>query len=413
MSFPIINKQIEQLNSLCIVMPALVRKYSEHSIRFAALLTAIMISVSGCGKEEEKGTAPPPEVMVTKVQSRDIPISNEWIGETFGAEDIEIRSRVEGYVEGIFFTEGSNVSKGTLLYTIDTKELEQKLIEAQGRLYEAQTMLVQAENDVKRFKPLAEAGAVSIQRYEIAVATYEARKGSVESAQAAVRLAEINLDYSRVTAPISGVIGITQFKVGDYVNKTQNSLLNTISNVDPIRVRFNISEQEYLNFRRNAIVEQTKGNRRTLNANVEMILSDGTLYEYEGKANVANRQIDPSTGTLMLEASFPNPQQLMRPGQFSKIRSVTKILTSALVIPSRAISELQGQYQVYVVGSDNKAVLKTIKKGPQYGQFTVIESGLTEGEIVIVEGIQKVRPEMTVTTQEYQIPKDTTSQSGN
>jgi membrane fusion protein (multidrug efflux system) len=378
----------------------------------AIMILGILIFTSGCSKEEVKGPPPPPEVKVTKVESRDIPVSNEWIGQTFGAEDVEIRSRVEGYIEGIFFAEGTNVGKGTLLYTIDTKELEQKLIEAQGRLKEAETMLVQAENDVKRFKPLADAGAVSIQRYEIAFATFEARKGNVEAAQAAVRIAEINLGYSRVTAPISGVIGITQYRVGDYVSKTQNSLLNTISNIDPIRVRFNISEQEYLSFRRNAIEESTKGNRRTLNAKVEMILSDGTLYPDEGRVNVADRQVDPSTGTLMLEALFPNPQQLLRPGQYSKIRSVTKILTSAVVIPTRAISELQGQFQVFVVGSDSKAVLKTIKKGPQYGQFTVIESGLSPGETVIVEGIQKVRADMVVATQEYQLPKDTT-QSGN
>ncbi len=384
-----------------------------HTIRkhISLMLVVSVCVLAGCKKEEAKPPSPP-EVKVFTAENKDIPVSSEWIGETLGAEDIEIRSRVEGYVEGIYFTEGTNVSQGQLLYTIDTKELEQKLIEAKGRLYEAKTLLVQAENDVKRFKPLAEAGAVSQQRYEIAEATFEARKGSVESAEAAVRLAEINLGYSRVTSPISGVIGITQFKVGDYVNKTQNSLLNTVSNVDPIRVRFNVSETEYLSFRKAAIENSESGKRMAAKFDVEMILSDGSVYPFDGKVNVADRQVDPSTGTLMLEASFQNPQQLLRPGQYSKVRSVTKVITSALIIPTRAIVELQGQFQVFTVGSDGMTQLKTIKKGPQYGQFTVVESGLAPGDKVIAEGIQKVKPGIAVIATEYQMPAETTPQSG-
>lgn len=375
----------------------------------AFFLLAFSFMSAGCGKEEIKAPPAPPEVKVLKAEMRTVPVASEWVGETFGAEDIEIRSRVDGYIEGIYFTEGTQVSKGMLLYSIDTKELEQKVIEAKGRLDEAQTMLVKAENDVKRFKPLAEAGAVSAQRYETAVAIYESQMGIVESAQAGLRLAEINLGYSKVSAPISGLIGITQFKVGDYVTKTPGSLLNTISNINPIRARFSVSEQDFLAFRRNAIQERSKGNRVSMNANVEMILSDGSQYQYKGKVNVANRQIDPSTGTLMLEASFPNPEQLLRPGQYAKIRWVTKVLTDAIVIPTRAISELQGQYLVYVVGSDNKTQLRTIKKGQQFGSFTVIESGMSAGESVIVEGVQKVRPDILVTPSMFVVPNDTTS----
>lgn len=378
---------------------------------FCFILSAVVF-INGCGKEEVKAPPPAPEVKVFKAEVKNIPISNEWVGETFGAEDIEIRSRVDGYIEDIFFTEGTEVGKGALLYTIDTKELEQKVIEAKGKLYEAQTMLAHAESEVKRFKPLADAGAVSIQRYETAVSIYEANKGNVEAALAGLRLAEINLDYSRVTAPISGVIGLTQFKIGDYVTKTPGSILNTISNIDPIKARFSISEQEFLSFRRIAIEESSKGKRRTLNAIVQMILSDGTLYPIEGRVNVANRQVDPSTGTLMLEASFPNPEKLLRPGQYSKIKSITKVLANALVIPTRAISELQGQFQVYVVDSENKVQIRTIKKGTMYGQFTVVESGLKPGEAVITEGIQKVKPGITVTPQDYIIQSDTLN-SGN
>lgn len=381
-------------------------------ILIVSLLTAGMTSWPGCSKEEIKAPPSAPEVKVTKAESRDIPVVNEWVGEALGAEDIELRSRVDGYIQGIYFTEGSQVSEGMLLYTIDTKELEQKVIEAKGKLKEAETMLVKAENDVKRFKPLAEAGAVSAQRYETAVALYEAQKGIVEAAQAGLRLAEINFGYSRVTAPISGLIGITQFKVGDYVTKTPGSLLNTISNINPIRVRFSVSEQEFLAFRKSALEERTKGNRVTMNAEVEMILSDGSLYPDKGKVNVANRQIDPSTGTLMLEATFPNPDQLLRPGQYSKIRWVTKVLSSAIVIPTRAITELQGQYRVFVIGPDNKAQIRTITKGQQFGPYTVVSSGLSQGESVVVEGIQKVRPDITVSPSEF-IPQKDTIPAGN
>lgn len=374
------------------------------------MLSAVLFA--SC-KEEQTQTAPaPPQVKVTKAETREIPETNEWIGETLGAEDVDIRARIDGYIDGIYFTEGTQVAKGTVLYTIDAKELEQKLIEAQSRLKEQEVMLVKAESDVKRFKPLAEAGAVSAQRYETAVAMYDAQKATVEAANANVRLAQINLGYSQVTAPISGLIGISNFRVGDYVSKTPGSLLNTVSNIDPIKVRFSVSEKDFLTFRKEAVEERSKGNRATMNTKVKMILSDGFLYNQEGRVNVANREVDPKTGTLMLEASFPNPQQLLRPGQFSKIIWVTRVISSALVIPTRAITEMQGQFQVFVVMPDNKAQLRNVKKGRQFDQFTVIESGLNPGENVIVEGMHKVRPEMIVNPSEFVFPKDT-ARAGN
>lgn len=387
------------------------QRYKATSL-YIFFVSLLIIILSGCGKEEENVIPTAPEVKVFTVETKDIPVSNEWIGQTFGAEDIEIRARVNGYVDGIYFTEGTEVGKGALLYTIDAKELEQEVIEAKGMLTEAQTMLVYAETEVSRYKPLADAGAVSIQRYEAALAKYDAQKGNVEAALARLNLAEINFGYSRVESPISGIIGLTQFKIGDYVTKTPGSILNTVSNVDPIKARFSISEKEYLAFRKDAIEEITKTGRRTINTKVEMILSDGAIYPFDGKVNIANRQVDPSTGTLMLEASFPNPDKLLRPGQYSKIRSVTKIITSALVIPTRAIGELQGQFQVFVVDNENKTQLRTIKKGQQYGQFTVVESGLNAGDRVIAEGIQKVKSGISVSPQQFVFPSDT-NKSGN
>ncbi len=368
-----------------------------------------LLIFNGCSKKEIKTETPPVNVEYFTVATEDIPVKQNWIGQTRGSEDVEIRARVEGYIDGEFFTEGAYVSKGELIYTIDAKELEQRLIEAKSKLSAANTMMVQAENDVNRYKPLAEAGAISQMLYENAVAMYEARIADVEAAQANVRLAEINFNYSQVTAPISGIIGISQYNLGDYVSKTTGSVLNTISNVNPIKVRFSISEQEYLEFRRKAEMK----NRRTINAEVNMILSDGTMYDQTGTVNVANRQVDPSTGTMMLEASFSNPNNLLRPGQYSKIIGVTEIVLKALVIPTRAIMELQGQYQVYVIGAENKAELKTVKKGNQLGQLTEIVSGLSEGEKVITEGFLKVKPGMIVNPAEMKITPDATKSNGN
>ena len=380
------------------------KKYFISSLSIICLLF-----IQGCSKKEVVTEIPPVNVEFFKVITKDIPVKQNWIGQTRGSEDVEIRARVEGYIDGEFFTEGSVVSKGEVIYTIDAKELEQRVLEAKARLSAANTLMVQAENDVNRYKPLAEAGAISQQLYENAIAIYEARVSEVEAENANVRLAEINFNYSRVTAPISGIIGISQYNLGDYVSKTSGSVLNTISNVNPIKVRFSISEQEYLEFRRKAELK----NKRTINAEVNMVLSDGTMYDQSGTVNVANRQVDPSTGTLMLEASFPNPNNLLRPGQYSKITGVTEIVIKALVIPTRAIIELQGQYQVFVVNADNKAELKSIKKGNQLGQLTEVVSGLSEGEKVISEGFLKVRPGMIVNPVEMQITPDANKSNGN
>ena len=380
------------------------KKYFVSSLSIICLLF-----IQGCSKKEVVTEIPPVNVEFFKVITKDIPVKQNWIGQTRGSEDVEIRARVEGYIDGEFFTEGSVVSKGEVIYTIDAKELEQRVLEAKARLSAANTLMVQAENDVNRYKPLAEAGAISQQLYENAIAIYEARVSEVEAENANVRLAEINFNYSRVTAPISGIIGISQYNLGDYVSKTSGSVLNTISNVNPIKVRFSISEQEYLEFRRKAELK----NKRTINAEVNMVLSDGTMYDQSGTVNVANRQVDPSTGTLMLEASFPNPNNLLRPGQYSKITGVTEIVIKALVIPTRAIIELQGQYQVFVVNADNKAELKSIKKGNQLGQLTEVVSGLSEGEKVISEGFLKVRPGMIVNPVEMQITPDANKSNGN
>jgi len=364
--------------------------------------TALIFLIAACGKEEQRVGAPP-EVQVVKAVKMDVPITGEWVGQTLGAVDIEIRARVEGWLTGIYFKEGSQVRQGTLLYKIDATELEQAVAEAEGRVASARTLLVQAEEDVKRYTPLAKAGAVSQRDLEIAVSRYEAQKGELDAALASLNVAKINLGYASVYAPITGLIGISAARVGDFVGRPPNAIiLNTISRVDSIHVRFSISEQEYLDLMRRLeqIKESLKGKKRE----IEMVLADGSVYPYKGVISFAQRQIDPATGTLQFESSFPNPQRTLRPGQFAKIRIVIDERKDATVIPSRSIFEIQGQKNVYVVDSDNKVVLRVVKTGPSYNNDVVIESGVNPGENVIYEGVLKVKPDVVVSPTEAKIP---------
>ena len=362
---------------------------------FLLLLTAILIS--SCGKKEVPAPVPPEIKFITSIE-KDVPVKQEWVGQTLGAEDIEVRARVDGFITGIYFTEGTQVSQGALLYTIDTPDLRQRVAEAEGNLTAAQTMLVQAESDVLRYTPLAEKGAVSARQLEIAVATRDARLGDVESAEASLKLAKINLGYSSITAPISGIIGITNFKIGDYVSKLATGPLNTVSNVDPILVRFSISEQEYLALVKRYMEKAKNPNisREESKSILEMILADGSTYNYTGTINVFQRQIDPSTGTLMLQGTFPNPEKVLRPGQYAKIRTIVSVLKNAVVIPTKCIFELQGMHQAYVVNAQGLTEIRTLKIITKIGQLAVIESGIKVNEKVISEGILKVKPGIPV-----------------
>jgi membrane fusion protein (multidrug efflux system) len=355
-------------------------------------------------------------VKVVTVAQRDVPITREWVGQTLGAVDIEIRARVNGWLQGIHFREGTEVKKGALLYTIDTSELDQAVAEAKGRLAQARTLLARAESDVNRYRPLAAAGAVSQRDLETALAEYGARKGEVEAAQASLRLAEINLGYARITAPIDGLIGISAARVGDFVGRPPNPvILNTISRVDSIHVRFSITEQEYLELVRQLQAEAQQAREGLAAAQrqkreLEMVLADGSRYPYKGHVSFAQRQIDPATGTLQFEASFPNPERLVRPGQFARIMAVVDERKGAVVVPGRALTELQGQYLLYVVGEGNKVAMRRVVLGPKAGALNVIEQGVNAGEKVIVEGLQRIRPDMVVAPTE--ISADSTAGNG-
>lgn len=371
---------------------------------FCLLLLSLLLIflVFACGEEEQQ-TGPPPEVQITKALKMNVPVTGEWVGQTFGAVDIEIRARVEGWLTGIYFKEGSEVRQGALLYTIDATELQEAVAEAEGKVAAVRTLLIQAEDDVKRYTPLAKAGAVSQRDLEIAVSKYEAQQGELDAALAALNIAKTNLSYATIYAPITGLIGISVARVGDFVGRPPNVLiLNTISRVDSVHVRFSISEQEYLDLIRR--IEQNEGRTKVKAKEIHMVLADETVYPYLGVISFAQRQIDPATGTLQFEASFPNPKRTLRPGQFAKIRIVIDERKDATVVPSRSIFEIQGQKSVYIVDENKKVVMRVVTTGPEYNNYIVIESGVNPGENVIYEGLLKVRPDMVVSPIEAKIP---------
>jgi membrane fusion protein (multidrug efflux system) len=385
------------------------RSYVRRGV--AALLVTISLLaawLSSCKKEEQAVVAPT-EVQVVEVIQKDMPITKEWVGQTIGAADVEIRARVSGWLTSINFKEGTEVKKGTLLYTIDDSELRQQVAEAQGKVAQARTLLVRAKSDVNRYRPLAEAGAVSQRDLETALAEEGARQGEVDAATASLRVAEINLGYSKVEAPIDGLIGISAARVGDFVGRPPNPvILNTMSRIDSIHVRFSISEQEYLDLVRR-VTGQKEGRAKARKTEFEMVLADGSTYPLKGSLVYLQRQIDASTGTLLLEISFPNPDKMVRPGQFAKARAVFEEVKGAVVIPTRAVTELQGQYIVYAVGSDNKAQFRKVQLGPKLGSLQIVEQGVNPGERIVVEGIQKVRPDMILSPKVVGYPGDTTA----
>jgi len=374
----------------------------------ATALAAVALLSAGCKK---KGfVLPPPEVAITTVIQKDTPIYVEFVGQTKGSEDIDIRARVDGFLESINFKEGTEIKQGALLYTIDPREWEARVDEAKGQLARAQTMLVNAEIELKRIKPLVAMNAVSQRDLDNATARQGSAQGEVDAAKAQVSNTELNLSYTKVTAPITGIIGKTQAKVGDYVGRAPNPvILNTVSNVDPILVEFFISEADYLwavKKRGEHAAESPK------QADLELILADGSTFPNKGSVNFANRQIDPKTGTILVQASFPNPDKVIRPGQFGRVRFVANVRKGALLVPQRAVQELQGSYQIWVVDPGNKAEVRPVKPGPKVGSLWVIEQGLSPGEQVILEGLTKIKPDMVVVPKPAAQPEEPSPDAG-
>ena len=367
-----------------------VRSARGGSTLFAAALVLFvsLAAITGCSKEEPP-PPPPPEVTVAEVVQKDVPIYIELVGSTLGSEDVEIRARVEGYLTSVNFTEGSFVRKGQTLYKIDPQPFEAALSQAQANLSTARTRLDKTNNDVARYKPLAAEKAVSQQELDNALSAQEAARFQVTAYDALVEKAKLDMAYTTINSPVDGLIGTTQKKVGSLVGRGENTLLNTISQINPILFRCAIAEAEYLRLAR-AGADKDKSLEKKFG--VELILEDGTTFNHKGRLDAIERAVDASTGTLTGQFSFPNPERILRPGQYGKARFVTDVKEGALLVPQLAVQEIQGLYSVMVVKPDATVEQRMVKAGERVGNVWIIDSGLKPGEKVIVEGIQKVKP---------------------
>jgi membrane fusion protein (multidrug efflux system) len=373
---------------------------------FAALL--IPFFFVSCGRKQTP-PPPPPKVKVVDVWQTTVPIPIDFVGQTFGYKDIPIRARVDGFLTGLYFTEGSVVKKGQLLYTIDPDQLKALEATKLSGLAEARTRLVKAESDLNRIRPLAAINAVSQRDLDAAVADFEAAKARVESEQAQVDYARINLGYTRISSPIDGIIGMTEAKVGEYVGKAPNPVvLNEVSSIDTILVNFSISESEFLKLLRvrQAKLADTSSAQESDQSKISLVLSDGSLFDQPGRFSFANRQVDPATGTILFQAAFPNPDKLLRPGQFARIKVILEEIEGGLLIPQRCVRELQGIHQVYAINANNEIELKNVKLGVKVGGMWMVESGLQAGESIVFEGLNLVRPGTKIQPEKVEIPQE-------
>lgn len=377
----------------------------KHSLNARRVMaSAIALFCVGCGKSEPP-KPPPPEVEVVQVEQKDVPLSREWIGTLDGLVNAQIKPQVTGYLLRQTYTDGAFVKKGQLLFEIDPRTFQAALDQAKGQLANAEAQLataranqVKAQNDVSRYTPLAKEQAIpqqdldnAIQANQAAQAQVEAAKAAVEAAKAKVASAQLDLGFTKVVSLIDGIAGIAQAQIGDLVS--QSTLLTTVSTVDPIKVYFPVSEREYLDY----VKEHPDTAKRAAQESFELILADGSVYPRKGSFSFADRQVDVKTGTLRLQAVFPNPGNVLRPGQYARIRAITKTAKGALLVPQRAVTEQQGSYQVAVVSSGNTVEIRPVKVGERVGTQWIIETGLKPGERVVAEGTQRVRPGAIVT----------------
>jgi membrane fusion protein (multidrug efflux system) len=362
------------------------------------LAAALVLALAGC--EPATPPAPPPlKVKVVEAAERDADITLDLVGQTRGSVDIPIRARVQGWLESLEFEEGRPVEKGQLLYTIDPEPFRAKVVEAEGRVAEARTLLANSKADLDRIRPLAEMKAVSQQDLDGAQARYEASIGNLQAAQAQLEQAQIELSYTRVHSPIDGSIGISAAKVGEFVGAAPNPVvLNYVSQNDPIRVRFAINERDYLKLaRRFAVERDVTGEDGPSGVDaLKLFLADGTLHPYPGHIVAYDAAINPTTGTFTLEADFDNPRGIVLAGQFARVRGVIEQREDVVMVPARAVAELQGIFRVFVVGEDDQVEIRVVELGPEVGSLRIVESGLEAGERVAIEGLLRLQNGATV-----------------
>jgi len=361
-------------------------------------LAAAALAWTGC-KQKPPAAPPPPTVEVVTVSQANVPIYHNWVGTTEGLVNAEIRAQVTGYLLTQDYKEGNPIKKGDLLFQIDPRPFQAVLDEAKGMLAQAEARLGKTELDVKRYAPLVKEKAISQEEYDDAVQADLEAKAAVVSAQAQVEQAEVNLGFTKITSPIDGIASIARAQIGNLVGPASGEL-TTVSTIDPIKVYYSVPEQAYINFTK-LFAGESDRNQRLQQLEIQLLLSDGSIYPLPGKIYAADRQISPTTGALRLEALFPNPNRSLRPGQFARVRLKFDVSEGALLVPQRAVSELQGSYQVDVVDASNKVHIQPVHVGERAGQMWVIQQGLHRGDRIIVEGIQKVRDGMVVGTTNF------------
>jgi membrane fusion protein (multidrug efflux system) len=369
-----------------------------HAPQVGRLGLAVAMALgAACKEEAPPPPPPPPEVYVADVFQRDVPEYLELVGQAEGNQDVEIRARVEGFLLTVDFTEGSFVKKGQLLYTIDPQTLEATLARAKANQAAAQTALDKSTNDVKRYTPLAAKQAVSQRELDDALSEQEAARSEVKAAAAAVERATLDLGYARITSPINGLIGATKVKPGNLVGKGEPTLLTVVSQIDPIRFRVGITEADYLRItRRNpALAGRARGE------GIQLTLADATVFPQKGRLGPVDRAVDPQTGTLGAQLIFPNPGNVLRPGQYGRARALVDVRPGALLVPQVAVQQLQNLYSVAVVNPNETISFRNVKVGPKVDTEWVIEEGLKPGERVVAEGLQFIKDGQKVRVKPY------------
>jgi membrane fusion protein (multidrug efflux system) len=362
------------------------------------LAGAVLLCVAGC-KPKAHVTPPPPLVEVVTVTQTDVPIYHDWIGVLDGLVNAQIRAQVTGYLITQDYHEGDPIKKGDLLFQIDPRTFKTALDQAKGLLTQAEARSGKTALDVKRYAPLVKDRAISQEEYDDAVQADLEAKAAVVSAKAQVETAQLNYGFTSITSPIDGIASIAKAQIGDLVGPASGEL-TTVSTINPIKVYYRVTEQAYINFTK-LFSTETDRIERLKQLEIELLLTDGSVYPLKGKIYAAGRQIGSTTGALRVEALFPNPGNALRPGEFARVRVKFELKHDALLVPQRAVSELQGSYQIAVVDADNKVHIQPVKVGDRSGNLWIIEEGLHPGQRVVVEGTQKVREGVTVTTTNY------------
>jgi len=357
---------------------------------FSMLLVFILVStVVGC-KKQAKVAAGPPDVEVVEAAKQDVKVSKEWVGSMDGSVNAVIRAQVQGYLIKQLYTEGQFVQKGQAMFQVDPRTFQATVDQAKADVAQKKARWDTTKANLARIKPLAEQNAVSKKDLDDAVGQEQSAHAAYEAARAALDKAKLDLGFTHITSPITGIAGTAKAQIGNLVGPGQTEELTTVSDVNPIKVWIPISEQEFLR------AESTRPAKGQPKQQVDLILADGTVFPQKGELAFADRQVDPSTGTVKVALLFPNPGNLLRPGQYAKVRAVMETIPGAVVVPQRAVNELQGNFQVAVVGQDNKVAVRTVKPGVRTGSLIVILEGMQPGDRIVVEGLQKVKDGMTV-----------------